>query len=91
MPASRETHPTPGILRGQLSYLFEDEPALRRASAEQLAERLNHDDRWARARAAYPAHSDAEVRAHLGDFEDRISADDVRTAMQGLAGDDPDD
>ncbi len=88
MSPSSPSPPTTGILRGQLSYIFEDEPELRRASAEQLADRLNHDDRWARARAKYPLHSDAEVRDRIGDFEDRITADDVRAALQGITDDD---
>jgi len=73
-------HPSVDRLRGQLEYLFEDDPALRRAGAEELAERLNHDDRWARARARYPLDTDDELRAKLPEFADRITVDEVRTA-----------
>jgi hypothetical protein len=73
-------HPSADRLRGQLEYLFEDDPALRKASSEQLAERLNHDDRWARARARHPLDTDDELRGRLGDFDDRITLDEVRTA-----------
>ena len=75
-------------LAGQLRYLFEDEPELRNASAEQLAERLNHDDRYARAREKYPLRSDAEIREHVSEFDDRITPADVRGAMAQLTSDD---
>jgi len=45
MAPEEHPHPSPDRLRGQLEYLFEDDPSLRRASTAQLAERLNHDDR----------------------------------------------
>jgi hypothetical protein len=80
MAPADPAHPSADRLRGQLEYLFEDDPALRRASPEQLAERLNHDDRWARARARHPLDTDEELRGRLGDFDDRITVDEVRTA-----------
>ena len=51
-----------------------------RHAPEQLAERLNHDDRWARARARYPLDTDDELAGKLGEFDDRITLDEVRTA-----------
>ena len=73
-----------GILAGQLAYLFEDEPDLRDASDEDLAKRLNRTDRYARARETYPLHTDAEVEAKIGDFEDRITPAMVREARTQL-------
>jgi hypothetical protein len=77
---------TPSVDRiaGQLSYLFEDRPELRNASPEQLAERLNHDDRYARARERYPFESDAEVAGKIDEFDERITVDDVRAALEKL-------
>ena len=80
MSPPEHPHPSPDRLRGQLEYLFDDDPRLRDAPAEQLAERLNHDDRWARARARYPLDTDDELAGKLGEFEDRITVDEVRTA-----------
>ncbi len=85
MAPDEHPHPSPDRLRGQLEYLFEDDPALRHAPAEQLAERLNHDDRWARARARYPLDSDAELQGKLGEFDDRITVDEVDTARSRVA------
>jgi hypothetical protein len=65
--------PSVAKLAGQLGYLFEDEPATRSASAEELTARLNREDRLARAIARYPNHTDAEIHA-------RISVSDVAAA-----------
>lgn len=72
--------PSVGVLAGQLEYLFEDEPGLRNATEDELARRLSHDDRFARARERYPILSDDEVREHLGEFDDRITPELVRAA-----------
>jgi hypothetical protein len=69
-------------LAGQLEYLFEEHPELRTAPVAQLVARLNEEDRWARAIAAYPNRSDAEVHAHLAEFHDRIGAVEVEQARQ---------
>lgn len=76
--------PSPARLAGQLGYLFEDEPDLQQAPAEELADRLNYDDRYARAREHYPDVSDAAVRSHLDEFPPRITIDDVRAALERL-------
>ena len=76
--------PTVGRIAGQLGYLFEERPELRRASPEQLAERLNHEDRFARAREKYPLVSDDEVKARVSEFEDRITPEQVREALDHL-------
>jgi hypothetical protein len=73
--------PSVELLAGQLGYLFEDQPELRSATPEQLAERLNRDDRYARARSKYPMASDAEIAERVGEFEDRITAADVQAAL----------
>jgi len=78
--------PSTGLLAGQLGYLFEERPELRRATPEQLAERLNHEDRAARARAKYPLETDAQVAAHLDEFPARITGSDVEAALAKLDG-----
>ena len=80
--------PSVGVLAGQLGYLFEERPELRRATSEQLAERLNHEDRYARARARYPLETDAEVAAHIDEFPARITAAAVDAALAQLHDDD---
>jgi hypothetical protein len=77
-----DTPPSVATLVGQLGYLFDDDPAARDASAAQLTARLNREDRLARAIAEYPNRSDAEIRAHLDEFEDRIPAADVDAALK---------
>jgi len=72
--------PSASILAGQLSYLFEDEPALRTASDEMLAARLNRNDRFARARERYPLATDAEIAERVAEFDERITPDAVREA-----------
>lgn len=76
--------PSIGLLAGQLGYLFDDEPELKDASAAALAERLDHDDRWSRARRAYPPDTatDDEVRTHLGEFPSRITVAMIEQALQ---------
>jgi hypothetical protein len=76
--------PSVGRIAGQLSYLFEERPELRRASVEELAERLNHEDRFARAREQHPLVSDDEVKAHVSELEDRITPELVRQALDQL-------
>jgi hypothetical protein len=71
-------------LVGQLGYLFEDRPEMRGASVDELLERLNHEDRFARAREAYQAESDAFVREHVDEFEPRITRAMVEQALQQL-------
>jgi len=73
-----------GKLAGQLDYLFEDEPELRRAPVEQLVERLNHDDRFARARSTYPLESDDEIRRRVAEFPERITRGHVEAALRRL-------
>ena len=80
-------HPSRSLLAGQLGYLFEDRPELRRATPETLAARLNQEDRWARARSRYPVETDDEVRSHLDEFDERITVADVEAALAQLAGD----
>ncbi|HXY94950.1 MAG TPA: hypothetical protein VEP49_20995 [Acidimicrobiia bacterium] len=80
--------PSTSRLAGQLQYLFEDRPEMRNASVDQLVERLNHEDRFARSREAYQAESDEFVRAHLDEFPPRITPAMVEEALRRLrAGD----
>ena len=81
-----ESQPSVSVLAGQLAYLFEDEPELTSASDDELAARLNHDDRFARARERYPLASDAEIAAHVTEFADRITPALVRDARRKARG-----
>ena len=77
--------PSVSRLAGQLSYLFEDHPELRDASDEEVAARLDHDDRFARARAHYPLASDATIKDEkVNEFPSRITAAMVREARAQL-------
>jgi len=68
-------------LSGQLQYLLEERPELRGGSIAALVERLNHEDRFARARERYPQASDAEVAERVTtEFEPRITAEQVQAA-----------
>ncbi len=82
MSEPTEAGPSVSLLAGQLEYLFEEQPELRAAPVGQLVARLNEEDRWARAIAHYPNRSDAEVRAHLDEFHDRIGAPEVEEARR---------
>jgi len=83
--------PSTAVLAGQLGYLFEDDPAARLLSDEELSARLSRDDRFARARQKYPALTDDEVREHLDEFEDRITPEQVRAARAHVKADEGDD
>jgi hypothetical protein len=72
--------PSISVLAGQLSYLFEDDPSLRTASDEDVAARLNHNDRFARARERYPLATDEEIAERVAEFDERITPDAVREA-----------
>lgn len=76
--------PSPGILAGQLGYLFEERPELRSASTAALAAQLNHEDRYARARSRYPLATDAEIRDLVDEFPERITASDVEAALSQM-------
>ena len=78
--------PSVSRLAGQIEYLFEDRPELRSASVDELVERLNHDDRFARAREAYQAESDDYVRARVDEFPARITPALVEQALKQLQG-----
>jgi hypothetical protein len=71
-----------GRLVGQLSYLFDEQPELREASVEELRARLDHDDRYARARARFPNDNDTEIVARLPEFESRVTAEGVAAALE---------
>jgi hypothetical protein len=79
--------PSVDRLAGQLGYLFEEQPELRSAPVEQLAARLNREDRYARARQRYPMATDAEIEARLGEFEDRIAPAEVEAALARVRAD----
>ena len=73
--------PSVSKLAGQLVYMFEDDPALRDAPVSQLRDRLALEDRVARALHRYPNHNDAEIQAHLGEFDDRVTTAAVEAAV----------
>jgi hypothetical protein len=83
--------PSVARLAGQLGYLFEDDPSARGASVAELTARLNREDRLSRAIAMYPSRTDAEIRSHLDEFQDRISTADVEAALQRARPDAEDD
>ena len=74
--------PSIGRLAGQLGYLFEERPRLRQASAEELADQLNHEDRYARARQQYVLESDEFVHDHLDEFPPRITTEMIEAALR---------
>jgi hypothetical protein len=76
--------PSTSRLAGQLEYLFEDRPELRSASVDELVSRLDHEDRYARAREAYQAESDRFVHDHLEEFPPRITREMVVDALKRL-------
>lgn len=75
-----DSAPSVRLVAGQLAYLFEDDPDLRSASDDDIARRLSHDDRFARARQEDPLASDAEVAKRAKELEDRITPEIVREA-----------
>ena len=79
-------HPSISVLAGQLSYLFEDEPALRTASDDDVAARLNRNDRFARARERYPLATDAEIAERVAEFDERITPAMVQEARGQMRG-----
>jgi hypothetical protein len=81
-----DDRPSVSKLAGQLGYLFDDEPDQRTVPVEELAVRLNREDRLARAIARYPLETDEQVQAHLGEFDDRISEADVAAARTQALG-----
>jgi hypothetical protein len=76
--------PSTARLAGQLEYLLDDRPELRSVSVDELVERLDHDDRYARAREAYQAETDQFVRDHLDEFPPRITREMVVDALRRL-------
>jgi hypothetical protein len=76
--------PSTSVLAGQLAYLIEDEPALARATDEELAARLNHNDRFARARERYPLDTDAEIAVRITEIPERITPAMVREARAAI-------
>ena len=76
--------PSASRLAGQLGYLFEERPELRRASVQTLVDQLNHEDRYARARAKYAVETDAFVHDHVHEFDARITPEMVEQALQQL-------
>ena len=73
-----------GRLAGQLGYLFEEQPELRSASPQALADQLNHEDRFARARERYPLATDAEIAEKVKEFDARITSEDVSEALRRI-------
>jgi hypothetical protein len=74
--------PSVSRIAGQLGYLFEERPRLKEASAAELAEQLNHEDRYARARQQYVLENDDFVREHIDEFAPRITTEMVEQALQ---------
>jgi hypothetical protein len=83
---SEPAPPSVDRIAGQLRYLLDERPELRTASAERLRDRLNLEDRYARARAGHPTATDESVRRRAGELEDRIPLDVVRDALHTVTG-----
>jgi hypothetical protein len=79
---------TPSVsqLVGQLGYVFDDEPELRDAPMQELLDRFNREDRFARARRAYPLATDDEIARKVVEFEDRIAVDRFVEALRQVRG-----
>jgi hypothetical protein len=84
MPDMSDDAPSIGTLAGQLGYLFEERPRLMQATPEELAEQLNHEDRFARARQQYIRESDEFVADHIAEFPSRITTEMVEQALAQL-------
>jgi hypothetical protein len=69
-------------LAGQLDYLFEEEASLRGAPAARLVDRLNREDRMARARAEQPLEKDEWVQRRAGELDDRFTVAQVTEALE---------
>ena len=78
--------PSVSRIAGQLGYLFEERPRLKESSAAELAEQLNHEDRYARARQKYVLEGDDFVREHIDEFPARITTELVERALQEVRG-----
>lgn len=78
--------PSVSQLVGQLGYLFDDEPELRDAPVQDLLDRFNREDRFARARRAFPLATDEEIARKVGEFEDRIAFDRFVEALRQVRG-----
>ena len=68
-------------LAGQLDYLFDESPELQSASSSQLLDRLQSDDRHARARAEQPVERDEWVKARAGELDRRFTVEQVEEAL----------
>ena len=73
---------TVSLLAGQLDYLFEEKPELRKAPASQLLDRLNREDRLVRARAEDVRQSDDWVQRRADELEDRFTLEQVEQAVE---------
>jgi len=76
--------PSISVLAGQLAYLIDDEPALARATDDELAARLNHNDRFARARERYPLDNDEQIAERVSEFPERITPAMVHEARVAM-------
>jgi hypothetical protein len=76
--------PSVSRIAGQLGYLFEERPELAGGPVDAIVDQLNHEDRYARARAAYPTQTDSFVREHVDEFVPRITRQLVEEALQVL-------
>lgn len=77
-----DDEPSISQLAGQLGYWFDDEPDLRDAPMEQLLQRMNREDRFARARERYPLASDREIAEKVAEFADRITPERFAEALR---------
>jgi hypothetical protein len=76
--------PSVSRIAGQLGYLREERPELFEGPIDGLVAQLNKEDRYARARTAYPIQSDEFVRDHIDEFVPRITRDLVEEALRQM-------
>jgi hypothetical protein len=73
---------TVSLLAGQLDYLFEERPELRRAPAASLLDRINREDRLVRARAEEPLETDRWVEQRADELDDRFTLGQIEEALE---------